>query len=113
MAKVVALAALVVLLMVASENRVSALGVNWGTQADNPMSPSDVVKLMQLNGITKAKIFDANYDVIRSMASTGIEVMVAAPNDLLYNLANDANAAAAWVKQNVTQFLFQGGVDIK
>ncbi|KAG0592004.1 hypothetical protein KC19_1G217600 [Ceratodon purpureus] len=114
MARVVALVALVILLMVASaEIHVSALGVNWGNHAFNPLPPKDVVKLMQINGIKKAKIFDADYDMIRSMAGSGIEVMVAAPNNMLYSLANDPNAATAWVKQNVTQFLFQGGVDIK
>lgn len=92
---------------------VKGLGVNWGTQAFNPLPPADVVKLMQLNGIKKVKIFDADYDVIRSLAGSGIEVMIAAPNDLLAKLAADSSAAEAWVKQNVTQFIFKGGVDIK
>lgn len=113
MARVGALLAFVTLLMVASDGvGVTALGVNWGNQAFNQLPPSDVVKLMQLNGIKKAKIFDADYDIIRSMAGTGIELMIAAPNNMLSTLG-DPNAAAAWVKQNVTQFLFQGGVDIK
>jgi hypothetical protein len=59
------------------------------------------------------KLFDADYHVVSSMAGTGIEVMVAAPNDMLYNLATDPNAAPDWVKENVTQFLFNGGVNIR
>jgi hypothetical protein len=114
---VIALVAFVILLVAIASGGgilgVSALGVNWGTQAFNQLPPSDVVKLMQTNGIKKAKIFDADYDVVRSMAGSGIELMVAAPNNLLSSLASDPAAAAAWVKQNVTQFLFQGGVDIK
>lgn len=69
--------------------------------------------MLQANGITKVKLFDADYDVVRSLANTGIEVMVAAPNDMLYSLANDPKAAPAWVKENVTQYLFTGGVKIR
>jgi hypothetical protein len=48
------------------------------------------------------------------MAGEDIEVMVAAPNDLLAELASDPSAAVDWVTQNITQFLFTpGGVNIK
>ena len=99
--------------VLAATTGVSGLGVNWGTQAFNQLPPGDVVKLIQSNGIKKVKIFDADYDVVRAVAGSGIEVMVAAPNDLLAQLAADPNAATAWVKQNVTRFFFKGGVDIK
>jgi hypothetical protein len=91
----------------------AALGVNWGTNSINPMPPGYLVKMLQQNNITKVKLFDADYHVVSSMAGTGIEVMVAAPNDMLYNLATDPNAAPNWVKENVTQFLFNGGVNIR
>ncbi|CAK9233750.1 unnamed protein product [Sphagnum troendelagicum] len=91
----------------------STLGVNWGTNSINPMPPGYLVKMLQQNNITKVKLFDADYHVVSSMAGTGIEVMVAAPNDMLYNLATDPNAAPDWVKENVTQFLFNGGVNIR
>lgn len=92
---------------------VGGLGVNWGNQAFNPLPPKDVVKLLQMNSVTKVKIFDANYDILKSLVGSGIEVMVAAPNYALYDLANNPNAATEWVKQNVTRFNFKGGVDIK
>lgn len=92
---------------------VSGLGVNWGTISINPLPPGYVVKMLQANGIKKVKLFDAARDVVKSLAGTGMEVMVAAPNDLLYSLANDPKAADAWVKQNVTAFNFKGGVDIR
>lgn len=100
------------LLMVGSQSA-SGLGVNWGIIDINPLPPGYVVKMLQANGITKVKLFDAAYDVVRSLAGTGIEVMVAAPNDLLSSLASDPKAADAWVKQNVTAFNFKGGVDIR
>ena len=106
------LSLVMVTLLMASQTA-SGLGVNWGTISINPLPPGYVVKMLQANGINKVKLFDADYDVVRSLANTGIEVMVAAPNDMLYSLANDPKAAPAWVKENVTQYLFTGGVKIR
>ena len=99
------------MLMVAMESA-SGLGVNWGTNSINPLPPGYVVKMLQANGIKKVKLFDAAYDVVSSMAGTDIEVMVAAPNDMLAALAYQSGAADAWVKQNVTAYNFKGGVNI-
>ena len=88
---------------------VSGLGVNWGTISINPLPLNYVVKMLQANNITKVKLFDANYDVVRSLAGTDIEVMVAAPNDLLATLASSPDAADTWVEQNITSF---SGVNI-
>lgn len=104
---------MVVVMLLMSSQTASGLGVNWGTISINPLPPGYVVKMLQANGINKVKLFDADYDVVRSLANTGIEVMVAAPNDMLYSLANDPKAAPAWVKENVTQYLFTGGVKIR
>lgn len=104
---------LVVLFLLIAGSTVNGLGVNWGTISINPLPPGYVVKMLQANGINKVKLFDADYNVVRSMAGTNIEVMVAAPNNLLSTLASDLSAAQAWVKENVTQFIFSGGVNIK
>lgn len=64
-------------------------------------------------GIKKVKIFDADPDVVRSMAGTDIEVMVAAPNDMLATLAKDPEASDAWVRENVTSLNFEEGVYIR
>jgi hypothetical protein len=93
----------------------TTLGVNWGTRAFNPLPNSIVVKMLQDNQITRVKLFDANPGVIKSMAGTNIEVMVAASNDELSSLAANPAAAAAWVRDNVTQYLASNnnGVNIK
>uniref|UniRef100_A0A7I4BLS0 X8 domain-containing protein n=1 Tax=Physcomitrium patens TaxID=3218 RepID=A0A7I4BLS0_PHYPA len=92
---------IVLLLMVAFEF-VGGPGVNWGTLSINPLPPRHVVK-----------IFDADPDVVRSMAGTDIEVMVAAPNDMLATLAKDPEASDAWVRENVTSLNFEEGVYIR
>lgn len=89
------------------------MGVNWGLNAFNQLAPWDVVELLKINNITKVKLFESDFNIVRAMAGKGIEVMVAAPNDRLEKLATQKNAATDWVMQNVTQFLFKGGVDIK
>ncbi len=91
-----------------------ALGVNWGTISNNPLPPGYVAKMLRASNLTKVKIFDSDFSVIRSMAGEDIEVMVAAPNNLLAELASDPSVAVDWVTQNITQFLFTpGGVNIK
>lgn len=89
------------------------LGVNWGTISHDPLPNNIVVKLLQDNNFAKVKLFDADPNVIESMRGTNLEVMVAITNDMLAAMAAGTDAAAAWVKQNVTAHLGSGGVNIK
>ncbi|GKV00405.1 hypothetical protein SLEP1_g13097 [Rubroshorea leprosula] len=81
---------------------VSGIGANWGTQSTHPLPSDTVVKLLRENGIPKVKLFDANYDNLRALARSGIEVMVGIPNDMLASLANSLKAAEKWVQKNVS-----------
>ena len=91
---------------------VQSLGVNWGTQASHKMPPSTVVQMLKDNNIKKVKLFDSDADTLRALAGSGIEVMVAIPNNLLRAMT-DSDQAAAWVHKNVATYIFQGGVNIK
>ncbi|CAL9168254.1 unnamed protein product [Musa hybrid cultivar] len=88
------------------------LGVNWGTMATHPLPPRIVVQLLKDNGIRKVKIFDADAATMNALAGSGIEVMVAIPNNMLGYMI-DYETAKKWVNQNVTRYNFQGGVNIK
>ncbi|WOK91750.1 glucan endo-1,3-beta-glucosidase 8-like [Canna indica] len=88
------------------------LGVNWGTMASHPLPPKVVVQLLKDNGIRKVKIFDADSASMNALAGSGIEVMVAIPNNMLGYMI-DYDSAKKWVKENVTRYSFQGGVNIK
>ncbi|CAL0327234.1 unnamed protein product [Lupinus luteus] len=92
---------------------VCGIGVNWGTQATHPLSPSKVVKLMRDNGIQKVKLFDADPGILDALKKSGIQVMVGIPNDMLYTLANSLQAAEKWVSKNVSAHVSSGGVDIR
>ncbi|KAL6654041.1 hypothetical protein ACP70R_007506 [Stipagrostis hirtigluma subsp. patula] len=91
---------------------VDGLAVNWGTMATRRLPPKVVAGLLKDNGFTKVKIFDADERTLRGLAGTGIQTMVAVPNDLLAAVA-DYDRAKEWVKENVTKYTFDGGVDIR
>ncbi|XP_054799996.1 glucan endo-1,3-beta-glucosidase 8-like isoform X2 [Prosopis cineraria] len=88
------------------------LGVNWGTQATHQLPPDTVVQMLKDNGIQKVKLFDSADSTMTALAGTGIEVMVAIPNNQLAAM-NDYDRAKQWVKKNVTRYNFKGGVNIK
>ncbi|KAK0572671.1 hypothetical protein LWI29_035148 [Acer saccharum] len=44
---------------------VSGLGVNWGTQASHPLPPETIVRLLRGNGLSRVKLFDADYGTLR------------------------------------------------
>ncbi|XP_042460355.1 glucan endo-1,3-beta-glucosidase 8-like [Zingiber officinale] len=90
----------------------AALGINWGTIASHRLPPNTIRQLLLDNGIKKVKIFDADGHSLGALAGTGIEVMIAIPNEMLAAM-NDYENAKTWVKQNVTYYNFQGGVNIK
>ncbi|CAA6666246.1 unnamed protein product [Spirodela intermedia] len=88
------------------------VGVNWGTMMSHQMLPTAVVAMLKANGIKKVKLFDADHWTVSALAGSGIEVMVAIPNDQLRRMTR-YDSAREWVKQNVTRYSFRGGVNIK
>ncbi|CAN6363207.1 unnamed protein product [Urochloa humidicola] len=94
-----------------------ALGVNWGTMSTRRLPPKVVARLLTDNGFKKVKIFDADPRTMDALAGTGLETMVAVPNDLLAAVAGDYGRAKAWVHENVTKYVTTSaaaaGVDIK
>ena len=92
---------------------VNGIGVNWGTQLTHPLPASTIVKMLKDNGIQKVKLFDADPDILNALKKSGIQVMVGIPNDMLYTLANNMQAAEKWVSKNVSAHVSSGGVDIR
>lgn len=91
---------------------VEGIGVNWGTQATHKWPQHTVVQMLKDNGIKKVKLFDSDDSTMSALAGTGIEVMVAIPNNQLAEM-NDYARAKQWVKKNVTRYNFNGGVNVK
>ncbi|OVA08127.1 Glycoside hydrolase [Macleaya cordata] len=89
------------------------LGVNWGGMASHQMLPSTVVQMIKDNGIKKVKLFESDSWTVSSLAGTGLEVMVAIPNDKLSRFSGKFDHAKDWVKNNVSKHMYDGGVNIK
>ncbi|XP_077245793.1 glucan endo-1,3-beta-glucosidase 8-like [Tasmannia lanceolata] len=87
-----------------------SIGVNWGSMASHLMIPTTVVEMIKANGIKKVKLFDADSWTVNALAGTGIEVMLAIPNDQLKHM-NDYGNAKHWVEKNVTRH--NGNVNIR
>lgn len=79
--------------------QVNGIGANWGTQATHRLPPDIVVRMLRENGIQKVKLFDADYDTLKALGKSGIEVMVGIPNDMLVPLAGSMKAAEKWVSK--------------
>ncbi|KAL0395609.1 UNVERIFIED_CONTAM: Glucan endo-1,3-beta-glucosidase 6 [Sesamum calycinum] len=87
------------------ERDVGGIGANWGSQSSHRLPPDKVVRMLRENGIQKVKLFDADYDTLKALGGSGIEVMVGIPNDMLANFAGSPKAAEKWVSQNVSHHL--------
>ncbi|KAA8535884.1 hypothetical protein F0562_030887 [Nyssa sinensis] len=92
---------------------VSGIGANWGSQATHPLPPETVVGLLRDNQFQKVKLFDADYDSLRALGKSGIEVMVGIPNDMLASLATSVKAAEKWVSKNVSSHITTNNVNIR
>ncbi|KAI8543433.1 hypothetical protein RHMOL_Rhmol08G0217500 [Rhododendron molle] len=65
------------------------------------------------NGFQKVKLFDADYDSLRALGKSGVEVMVGIPNDLLATFATSLQAAEKWVSKNVSTRISTNHVNIR
>jgi hypothetical protein len=77
------------------------LGVNYGTVADDLPSAARSVQLLRAAGAGAVKIYDANPDILRALAGTGLPVAVMVPNEAIPSLASSRAAAESWVAANL------------
>ncbi|KAJ1698388.1 hypothetical protein LUZ63_006900 [Rhynchospora breviuscula] len=92
------------LLLSASFSEGGTIGVNYGRVADNLPSPESVVQLLKTNNITHIKMYDANSEVLKALAGSGIKVTIMMPNQLLQTTAKSTVFAAWWVQYNVAAY---------
>ncbi|KAJ6902121.1 hypothetical protein NC651_019787 [Populus alba x Populus x berolinensis] len=81
-----------------------AIGVNYGTLANNLPSPSQVASFLKTQTtIDSIKIFDTNPDILRAFANSNITVTVTIGNGDIPALV-DVNAASQWVANNIKPY---------
>ncbi|KAJ8764935.1 hypothetical protein K2173_010400 [Erythroxylum novogranatense] len=83
---------------------VGSIGINYGQIANNLPPPENVVPLVMSIGATKVKLYDANPQVLRAFAGTGVEFIVTIPNEKLPKM-RDPSIAQDWIKSNVQTHL--------
>ena len=79
--------------------------MNYGRVANNLPSPSKVVALLKSHGISEVKLYDADSAVLSAFSKSGINLVVALPNELLSSAASNPSFAYSWVKSNVATWL--------
>lgn len=80
------------------------IGVNYGTLGDNLPAPSDAVAAIKSMKMGRVKIFNPNADILVALANSGLEVVVAIPNDQIGAIGTSAATAEAWIAQNVDRY---------
>ncbi|XWS50319.1 hypothetical protein CRYUN_Cryun12cG0078300 [Craigia yunnanensis] len=77
------------------------IGVNYGTVANDLPPPPQVAHfLLESTVINRVRLFDANPDILKAFAHTGIAVTVTVPNDQIPRLTK-LNFAQQWVEDNI------------
>nr|AFK44108.1 unknown [Medicago truncatula] len=82
----------------------SFVGVNYGQTADNLPPPEATAKLLQSTTIGKVRIYGADPAIIKSLANSGIGIVIGAANNDVPSLASDPNAATQWINTNVLPY---------
>ena len=74
---------------------VESLGVCYGMTANTLPAARTVLGLFKSNGIKSMRLYAPDQATLQAVGGTGIYVVVAAPNDVLPNLAASPAAAAS------------------
>ncbi|KAJ3692204.1 hypothetical protein LUZ60_012554 [Juncus effusus] len=80
-------------------------GINYGRIADNIPSPESVVTLLKACKIKNVKIFDFDHSVLSAFKNSGLELMIAIPNEYVKDMSANPSKAMDWVNENVQPFL--------
>ncbi|XP_058785618.1 glucan endo-1,3-beta-D-glucosidase-like [Vicia villosa] len=95
---------LLLLTLFAIADSQSFIGVNYGQIANNLPAPEVSAKLLQSTTIGKVRIYGADPAIIKSLANTGIGIVIGTANSDIPILASDQNAAKQWVNTNVLPY---------
>ncbi|MBA0645786.1 hypothetical protein Goklo_013840 [Gossypium klotzschianum] len=77
------------------------IGVNYGTVANNLPPPAQVAHfLLESTVINRVRLFDANPEILRAFAHTGVAVTISVPNDQIPDLTQ-LNFAQQWVEDYI------------
>ncbi|KAK3034736.1 hypothetical protein RJ639_032689 [Escallonia herrerae] len=82
----------------------ATIGVNYGTVGNDLPPPSKVAHfLLESTFINRVRLFDANSEVLKAFAFTGIALTVTIPKEKIPSLTK-LSFAQQWVKTNIVHF---------
>ncbi|KAM7517382.1 hypothetical protein LguiA_006965 [Lonicera macranthoides] len=99
------LAVLVLLFLFNPFQKVTAVGINYGTLGNNLPSPKRVAQLLQSTLIDKVKIYDTNPQILQAFSNTGIDLIVAVENYHVSNISTSTSAADEWFSTRISPFI--------
>ncbi|KAL6839467.1 hypothetical protein ACP4OV_030737 [Aristida adscensionis] len=91
----------------AAEAFVGTYGINYGRIANNIPSPDKVVALLRASKIRNVKIYDADHSVLDAFRGSGLNLVIAIPNELLKDMAANESRSIDWLNQNVQPYIAQ------
>ncbi|XP_010252551.1 PREDICTED: glucan endo-1,3-beta-glucosidase 12-like [Nelumbo nucifera] len=94
---------LLILSMLATADA-GTIGINYGRVANNLPSAMKVVQLLKSQRLTRVKLYDTDPAVLKAFAGSGIDVVVALPNEQLYAAAKRRSFADTWVQKNIAAY---------
>ncbi|KAK6932293.1 X8 domain [Dillenia turbinata] len=77
------------------------VGVSIGTDVSNFPSPSDLVSFLQFQKISHIRLYDADPQILKSLAKSKIRVIISVPNNQLLAIGSSNTTAATWIQRNV------------
>lgn len=87
-----------------SANSQSFIGVNYGQVADNLPPPEATAQLLKSTTIEKVRLYGADPGIIKSLANSGVGIVIGAANGDIPALGSDPNFAGNWVNSNVLPY---------
>ncbi|WCJ36857.1 Glucan endo-1 3-beta-glucosidase [Euphorbia peplus] len=81
-----------------------SIGACYGKNGNNLPPESEVVALYRSNNIGRMRIYHPDKPTLEALKGSNIELILGAANDNLQSLADDASAAATWVRDNVVPY---------
>ena len=82
-------------------------GINYGRIANNIPSPDKVVQLLRASKIRNVKIYDSDHSVLDAFKGSGLNLVIAIPNELVKDFAANESRSIDWLNENVQPYLPQ------
>lgn len=80
------------------------MGINYGTLGNNLPTPAAAVAAIKSMNIGRVKIFNPNPSILSALANSGLETVVAIPNDQIGAIGTSPATAEAWIAANIAPF---------